>query len=244
MDNSIEIWKDIEGYEGMYQVSSMGRVRSLNRYVRRRNGNMMLVKERIIKPFVNRGYIYVTLSKDGKQPNLKVHRLVASAFLKNTFNYPDVNHKDENTANNHVENLEWCSKKYNRSYGTLNARMRATHRANGRKITRYNLDGSVSKVYECTIDAERDGFGRRAIYRCAEGKYRTYKGFVWRFADQPFSLAQNMNMCETRKIAPNGTVVAVYNTIKDAELENGISHGYISSHHKDVVIGGFRYIAN
>ena len=91
-----EIWKDIEGYEGLYQVSNLGRVRSLARYVPKKNKTSMYVRERILKSFINKGYEYVTLSNEAKESNFKVHRLVASAFLSNPTNLPDVNHKDEN----------------------------------------------------------------------------------------------------------------------------------------------------
>ena len=107
----MEIWKDIKGYEGLYQVSNKGRVKSLNY---RRTG-----KEKILSSSPNSyGYLIVGLCKNGKQKPFYIHRLVAEAFLTNPNNLLEVNHKDENKENNHVENLEWCDRKYNNNYGS------------------------------------------------------------------------------------------------------------------------------
>ena len=100
--HSKEIWKDIQGYEGIYQVSSHGRVRS---------------KHKIMKPQNDNGYMRILLRKNGKVKRYSVHRLVAIAFIDNPYNLPVVNHKDENKGNNYVENLEWCTHKYNTNYG-------------------------------------------------------------------------------------------------------------------------------
>ena len=111
----IEIWKDIPEYEGLYQVSNFGNVKSLN--------YLCTGKEKIMKPTKNKdGYLYINLYKDGKRKMFKVHRLVCFAFLENLLNYPCVNHKDENKENNHVNNLEWCTHEYNNNYGSKNER--------------------------------------------------------------------------------------------------------------------------
>ena len=109
-----EIWKDIKDYEGLYQVSNYGRVRSLDRYDnvgRSRKGSIMTVTDN------GKGYRAISLSKNGARKTYKVHRLVAEAFIPNNDNLPQINHKDENRYNNHVDNLEWCSSKYNNNYG-------------------------------------------------------------------------------------------------------------------------------
>ena len=112
-----EIWKDIEGYEGLYQVSNFGRVKSLDRYVLR-NGNSLFVKGIVWSQLNNRGYLAVRLCNSGKYKNYLVHRLVACAFVENLNNYTEVNHIDENKHNNHFDNLEWCDRKYNVNYGS------------------------------------------------------------------------------------------------------------------------------
>lgn len=110
-----EIWKDVKGYEGKYQISNLGRVKSLN-YARRK-------QVRILRPGIQKktGYISVSLLKEGKQKTKTIHRLVAEAFIPNPKNLKQINHKDENKQNNCVNNLEWCSAKYNSNYGHRNA---------------------------------------------------------------------------------------------------------------------------
>ena len=102
-----EIWKDKKNYEGHYQVSNFGRVKSIK-----------FGKEKILKQSIRHGYYCVVLSKNGILKNYFVHRLVAEAFIDNPDNLPQVNHKDECKTNNIVSNLEWCDRKYNINYGT------------------------------------------------------------------------------------------------------------------------------
>ena len=118
-----EIWKPIEGYEGLYEVSSYGRIKSLERY-RSNNGGIQLIKERIMKPLDYNGYKNVVLWKNGSKKKEYVHRLVAKAFLPNPDNLKEVNHRDENPSNNMVENIEWCDHQYNMIYGTARERAR------------------------------------------------------------------------------------------------------------------------
>lgn len=122
----MEEWKDIKGYEGLYQVSSEGRVKSLDHTIVCYNGKGVATKKhtgKILKPF-SRSPFYksVSLRKDGEMRQLLVHRLVAEAFIPNTNNFPLINHKDENPSNNFVENLEWCTHLYNMNYGTCQKR--------------------------------------------------------------------------------------------------------------------------
>ena len=127
-----EIWRPVVGYEGLYEVSSYGRVRSLDMYVKVGYGNYRLHKGKVLSPAKDTGgYLKVNLYCNGKQKTIDVHRLVAQAFLPNPDNLPQVNHKDENKTNNRVENLEMCNAKYNLSYGTRNIRERDTKIKNG-----------------------------------------------------------------------------------------------------------------
>ena len=110
-----EIWKDIKNFEGLYQVSNLGRVKSLPKYTYSR-GYSQLRKEKLLKPcYVGkyRNYLAVRLNNNKQY---KIHRLVAKAFIPNPNNYPCVNHKDKNPSNNNVENLEWCTNQYNVKY--------------------------------------------------------------------------------------------------------------------------------
>ena len=113
----IEIWKDIQGYEGLYQVSNLGRVRSLN-YKKTKTVKILKLTSN------TKGYLQLILHKNGEISSRKVHRLVAEAFIPNPDGLPQVNHKDENKQNNCVDNLEWCTNYYNAWYGTKIDKMR------------------------------------------------------------------------------------------------------------------------
>lgn len=127
-----EVWKDIEGYEGKYQVSSLGRVRRLAYTFKRRNkwgvcDNVIssgMMSLRNVK-----GYLSVKLRDETKRKHYQVHRLVAAAFIPNPDGLPEVNHKNEDKTDNRVENLEWCTRKYNTNYGTRGIRMWTTRRS-------------------------------------------------------------------------------------------------------------------
>ena len=115
----MEIWKDIEGFEGFYQISNLGRVKSLPRLVPFKQGMFRMTRERILKNRVgSNGYGFVYLCKPKAKRQVLVHRLVAQAFIPNPLGLAIVNHKDENPLNCRVENLEWCTYKYNSNYGT------------------------------------------------------------------------------------------------------------------------------
>lgn len=112
-----EIWRDVPGYEDKYEVSNIGRVKSCSRTRKGKEDSIATVKERILKQKTDKdGYKEVGLCRDGKLKYFRVHRLVATAFIPNPLNLPLINHKDENPANNTVENLEWCDFTYNRNY--------------------------------------------------------------------------------------------------------------------------------
>lgn len=134
-----EIWVDVKGYEGLYKVSNKGRIKSLARGYKNQYGEFGAKKEFIKIQKLNcfnkenkqeRGYYVVNLARDDRGKWVRVHKLVAEAFIPNEKNLPEVNHKDENPSNNRVENLEWCDRKYNVNYGTLKERMRARMIAN------------------------------------------------------------------------------------------------------------------
>ena len=130
--NSEEIWKPVPGYEGLYEVSNLGRVRSVNRYVKSKGESYWLRKGKMLSPAKDKnGYLKVNLSCNGKNNIIRVHRLVAQAFLPNPDNLLEVNHKDEDKTNNRVENLEWCTAKYNNNYGTKIERQKKTNIQNG-----------------------------------------------------------------------------------------------------------------
>ena len=128
----IEEWRPVVGYEGLYEVSNTGRVRSVDRYVKSKSESYWLRKGKMLSPAKDKnGYLKVNLSCNGKNNIIRVHRLVAQVFIENPDNLPEINHKDEDKTNNSVDNLEWCDRKYNNNYGTKIERQKNTNIQNG-----------------------------------------------------------------------------------------------------------------
>ena len=184
-NNRIEIWKDYKDYEGLYQASNLGRMRSLDTYRKDRNGSVKFYKGRILKPItVGNGYLKVTLYKNNKQKPYYIHRLVAEVFIPNPENLPEVNHKDENKLNNNAENLEWCDREYNCNFGTRNERVIAKN-TNGKcskPVLQYTLNGEFVREWESAKQAEREGgFISTNICMCCKGKIKKHKDFIWKY---------------------------------------------------------------
>ncbi len=142
-----EIWKDIPGYEGVFRVSNLGKVKSCRRIVQApaHIGGVRIKEERILSQEVApNGYYRVQLHIDNKNRHVLVHRLVAIAFIPNDENLPQINHKDENKGNNRVENLEWCTAKYNSNYGE---RTEKSSIAKFKKISMYDFSGKLIKTF-------------------------------------------------------------------------------------------------
>lgn len=111
-----ELWKDIPGYEGYYEASNLGRIKSKARLVKHYQGGKLIVKERMLKPNLAGPYVSVLLSKEGKRVTFLVHRIIAALFVPNPDNKPKVNHKDFNPRNNAADNLEWTTQQENISH--------------------------------------------------------------------------------------------------------------------------------
>lgn len=174
-----EIWKDIAGYDGLYQVSNLGRVKSVLRIVQ--NGNKQRrVDERIMIPVKTKGgYIRVTLKDHGRNKTKTIHRLVAEAFIPNKSNLPQINHKDEDKTNNKVENLEWCTAQYNSTYGTRISRL-ATKLS--KPVIQYSMDGKIESEFPSVkIAAESLNVSSSSIYTCVLGVHPTAYGYRWAY---------------------------------------------------------------
>ena len=173
-----EIWKDIDGTSGRYQISNLGNVRAFTRF---RNGELL-------KPArYSNGYLFVHFAKDtdkkGERHSYLIHRLVAQAFLPNPDGLPQVNHKDEDKTNNIVDNLEWCTALYNNNYGTRNERI-SKNQNNDRKnkpILQFTSDGKFVKEWVSITEASKYGFQRRSIQRCLKGEYKRHYNFIWKY---------------------------------------------------------------
>ena len=185
-----EIWKDIKGYEGLYQVSNIGRIKSLERTLTRKNGIKMPIKERVLKPKTERnGYLRVNLCNGSGEGKLfLVHRLVCEAFHGNPKNKPCVNHIDENRANNAASNLEWCTYEENNKYGTRPAKVaKANVKNKSKPIGQYTTNGKLIKVWQSAREVERQlGFDPSPISKVALGKQKTAYGYVWKYIESSY----------------------------------------------------------
>lgn len=177
-----EEWKDVVGYEGLYQVSSQGNIRSCERYVNTSGGGKRKISSLILKKFkCPGGYLEVNLWKNNKQKTTMIHRLVAETFIPNPLNFPEVNHKDESKENNCLDNLEWCTSKYNANYGTRNKRMIKDYRL--KPVVMCSKNGQELKSFKSLGDVVREtGFDISAIIRACKGKQKTSYGYVWKYA--------------------------------------------------------------
>ena len=182
-DILIEKWHDIRGYEGLYQISNLGRVKSVERTVPSglKNSGYRTVRERIKRQRVaENGYCYVLLWKNGKSKLHLIHRLVAEAFVPNPDNLPQVNHKDENKLKNIYTNLEWCTAKYNINYGT-GTKKRSYQRS--KKLYQLSKDGEVIKIWSSTHEVHKQtGYSQGNISSCCIGNRKTAYGYIWKYA--------------------------------------------------------------
>ena len=182
-----EIWRAIKGFEGLYEVSNLGRVKSLERV----SSLGRRVNEKILSPGKDKdGYLFVILYRDGKHITYKSHRLVLSTFnpVENMENL-EVNHMDEDKENNNLTNLEWCTRKENCNHGTRNARV-SEKLTNGKlsiPISQLSLDGKYIRSWKSASDAEREeGFNHGNIIQCCKNKFHRegnniYKGYKWQY---------------------------------------------------------------
>ena len=168
-----EVWKDIPGYEGKYQASSLGRIRS---------------KRGVLKLRDNFGYQRVMLyGLKGGRKSLSVHRLVAKTFIPNPNNYPQINHIDENKSNNRIDNLEWCTQSQNINAGTVLQRMSAT-KTNGKKskaVDQFALNGEFIAHYPSLNEIARQcGYNPSNISSHIRGssRYAHPYGYIWRYS--------------------------------------------------------------
>ena len=186
-----EIWKPVVGYEGFYDVSNWGRVKSLTRVIVQGNGKRITVKERILKTAVqNRGYEFVSLSNSSGKKYKLVHTLVGTAFIPNPHNKPFIDHIDGDRRNNRVENLRWCTPKENSNFElaikhTSDAARGKTGKLcpNSKKVSQYSLDGNFIRSFYGTLEAGRET-GISNISRACLNPNRTAGGYFWRHEDR------------------------------------------------------------
>lgn len=163
----METWKDIPGYEGLYQISNLGNVKSLYRIA----NNNHIIHEKILKPQKNyNGYLIVNLYKNNRMKAKLIHRLVGKTFIDNPNNYNYINHIDKNKSNNNANNLEWCTQSYNVIY------------SKGRKINQYDKNNNFIKTWNSIADIKRTlNIDNGLIVRCCKGIKKSAGGFKWKY---------------------------------------------------------------
>lgn len=178
-----EEWRDIPKYKGRYQASNKGRIKKLKRIISTKNQYnkyKRIIEEMIILPTLNIwGYLTVgLLDNNNKRTTEFIHKMVAFAFIPNDDpqNKTQINHKDENKLNNCVENLEWCTPKYNTNYGTGPQRRKEKLSI---PIVQTNMSGNIVKIWDSTSEAGKNGYSIRNIHDCIVGKRNKHNGYKW-----------------------------------------------------------------
>lgn len=181
----IEKWKPVIGFEGLYEVSNYGNVRSVDRTILRKNENPLNLRGKMLPQYKYYGNstiarYRVNLSKNCKRYTKTVSRLVAIAFIPNPYNLPQVNHKDENPSNNRVTNLEWCSNKYNHNYGTRNYRQSLKL---NKKVNVFTLSHEFIREYDSLKAAANDlHIDSSSITKVCKGKYKYSGNYIFEYS--------------------------------------------------------------
>ena len=172
----MEIWKDIKGYEGLYQVSNLGNIKALGLEYYKRDGKKDIRKEYLMRvQQTNNGYFTVGLRKPNeKVKRFYIHRLVAESFIINPYNYSEVNHINEDKSDNTYCNLEWCNRNYNINYGSRTEKYY-------KPIEKLDINGNVIEYYQSIKEAEQQGYKAPSIIRSCKKGYKHY-GYYWRYA--------------------------------------------------------------
>lgn len=184
----MELWKKIDNCDN-YEISSLGRVRSIDFIVNRGNGRPMPIIGKILSTHKNdKGYVSVSLYDNNKKHRrYQVHRLVAKAFIPNPNNLPQVNHKDENKENNSINNLEWCTQNYNINYGNRNKHISESNKNNpkvSKVILQYDKDKNLVQEWASMNEIKRVlNYSIGNIYNCCNFKYKQAYGYIWRYKE-------------------------------------------------------------
>lgn len=244
-----EVWKDIEGYEGLYQVSNLGNVKSLDRTQIQKRGDLYYnrkYKGQIIKPHLtHKGYCAIGVTKNNKHKNFSVHRLVAKAFIPNPENKPEVNHIDGNKQNNMVNNLEWCTRSENLKHA-YNSKLKICtkkHRETAKyqckknfnkKILQYDLNGDFIKEWNSITEASNFyNISISCISQCCQGITKSAYKYIWRYKTPNFPLKISSCTKQYRCVSVlqynfQYVFIKEYKSLTDASQKTNINISHIS----------------
>lgn len=223
-----EKWKPVVGYEGYYEISSLGRVKRVARTSVDSMGRIFPYKEKYLKTKVSRhtGYPCVGLSKNGEQVSYCIHRLIAEAFIPNPNNLPCVNHIDEDRSNSILSNLEWCDYSYNNSYGQAKEKRKNTMRkkleGKHKPIYQFTTNGDFVCKYNCGVNQTEEKLGY-LIGDCLTGKSKTAHGYVFSYTPT-FEYEEDKPKRHQKyviKVGENGQEIERYKSVSVAAKENG-----------------------
>ena len=180
-----EIWKAIPDYEGYYEVSNTGKIRSVTRTIIYKNGAVHNFIGKELKQDIekNQGYYRICLNKNGIKKTFKVHRLVALAFIPNPDNLPFVNHKDENKLNNNVDNLEWCTAEYNINYGTRTERQSLSTTNHQVVMCDKDTHEPIKEFFNSRVAAEYFNGNTSNILKVISGRGNSAYGYWWKYKE-------------------------------------------------------------
>lgn len=187
-----EVWKsvDIPGFEKLYEISNYGRLKALERIIHHKHKDEIRKEHFITLCNDKDNYKIAVLKGNGIKKTIKIHRLVASAFIPNPNNYKEVNHKDENKTNNNVNNLEWCSHSYNMLYGTRGIR---TGNKLKKSINQYDLDGNFIRTWNGSKDIKKEiNICNTSVLKCCRNKQKTAGGYIWKFKEELKCIEKNI----------------------------------------------------
>ncbi len=221
---TVEIWKDIPEFENWYQASTLGNIRSVDRYVNYKTTGQAFKKGKVLCPKKsNKGYLEVVLVKNGKYFYKRVHQLVAITFIPNPCKYNSINHINEIKTDNRVSNLEWCTQKDN-SDAYVRSRI---------NVFQYDLNGKLVKIWHSISNAAKSVSGdKTGIQHCCAGKLKTYKNYIWSYctisSEDIKSRKTNNNCSKVIQIDLNGNILHSYNSMAEAAKSVGCNPSAIS----------------
>ena len=253
-----EAWKDIPGYNGRYQASNLGRIRSMDREVTKSNGSKEFYKGKVLKPFVGtNGYLYITIAEEpGKFRPRRLHRVIAETFIPNPLNLPQINHINEDKTDNRVCNLEWCTAEYNTFYGHRIEKFAKSNRNNpalSKGVNQYDLEGNYLRNFPSAAEASRY-LGRDCVAACRIGQccrhlFKTGNsayGYLWEFSSED-NIGRPIEKLQTKgfpvyQYSIDRQFIKRWDTVKEAVEVLNLNYSSICrAYTHGTICGGFRW---